>query len=77
MNRYNCLLILPEYTKDITILADTVHPDSTCATRFQKKYKTPTYEYGGWETGFNLVAQYPTDRLIIESVDYNISKDEL
>ena len=37
MNRYNCLLILPEGTKDISILADTVHPDSTCATRFQTR----------------------------------------
>lgn len=68
MKKFNCLVILPEGTKDITIIADTVLPDSTCATRFQRKvqvlgsYRTP-------ETGFELVAQYPTDRLIIESIE--------
>ena len=71
MNRYNCLLILPEGTKDITILADTVHPDSTCATRFQKKVEVLGL-YGTPETGFQLVGQYPTDRFIIDSVEYNI-----
>jgi hypothetical protein len=71
MNRYNCLLILPEGTKDITIEADTVHPDSTCATRFQKKVKVIGL-YGTPETNYVLVGQYPTDRFIIESVDYNI-----
>lgn len=68
MNRYNCLLILPEGTKDITILADTVHPDSTCATRFQKKVSR-IGDYGTPETGFELVGQYPTERLIIESIE--------
>jgi hypothetical protein len=76
MNRYNCLIILPEGTKDITILADTVHPDSTCATRFQKKV-TRIGDYGSPEPGFDLVGQYPTDRLIIESVDYKIENNEL
>jgi len=76
MNKYNCLIILPEGTKDITILADTVHPDSTCATRFQT-IVTRYGDYGAPEVGFELTAQYPTDRLIIESVDYKISKDEL
>jgi hypothetical protein len=71
MNRYNCLLILPEGTKDITILADTVHPDSTCATRFQKKVEVKGH-YGISETGFQLVGQYPTDRFIIESIDHDI-----
>lgn len=71
MNRYNCLLILPEGTKDVTILADTVHPDSTCATRFQKKVEVIGL-YGTPETGFQIVGQYPTDRFIIESVEYNI-----
>ena len=71
MNRYNCLLILPEGSKDITILADTCHPDSTCATRFQTKVQRIGM-YGSPEPGFDLVAQYPTDRLIIESIEYNI-----
>jgi hypothetical protein len=71
MNRYNCLLILPEGTKDITILADTVHPDSTCATRFHKIVKL-IGDYGTPENSFQIVGQYPTDRFIIESVDYNI-----
>lgn len=68
MKRYNCLVILPEGTKDVSIYADTVHPDSTCATRFHKKM-TYIGDYGTPETGFMIVAQYPTDRLIIESVD--------
>ena len=75
MNRYNCLLILPEGTKDVTILADTVHPDSTCATRFQKKVEVIGL-YGTPETGFQIVGQYPTDRFIIESVEYNIETSE-
>lgn len=72
MNRYHCILILPEGTKDITILADSVHPDSTCATRFHKKVKI-IGDYGTPETGFELVGQYPTERLIIESIEYKIS----
>lgn len=75
MNRYNCLLILPEGTKDITILADSVHPDSTCATRFHKKIKV-IGSYGTPESGFELVGQYPTDKFIIESIDYDINKTE-
>ena len=76
MNRYNCLLILPEGTKDITILADTVHPDSTCATRFQKKVEVIGL-YGTPETSFRLVGQYPTDRFVIESIEYNIKENEI
>jgi hypothetical protein len=76
MNKYNCLLILPDGTKDITILADTVHPDSTCATRFQKKVEVIGL-YGTPETGFELVGQYPTDRFIIESVEYNIKENDI
>jgi hypothetical protein len=76
MNRYNCLLILPEGTKDISIEADTVHPDSTCATRFQTKV-TKIGDYGSPEVFFDLTAQYPTDRLIIESVEYNIDRHGL
>lgn len=75
MNRYHCLLILPEGTKDVTILASTVHPDSTCATRFQKKVEVLGI-YGTYETGFELVGQYPTDRFVIESIEYNIVDDE-
>lgn len=71
MNRYHCLLILPEGTKDITILADNVHPDSTCATRFHKRIQV-IGSYGTRETAYEIVSQYPTDRFIIESVDYNI-----
>jgi len=75
-NRYNCLLILPEGTKDITIIADTVNPDSTCATRFHKKVKVIGL-YGTPETDFIIAAQYPTDRLIIQSVDHNITENDL
>ena len=73
MNRYNCLLIVGSELKPITIEADTVHPDSTCATRFQSRY-THIGMYGSPEVGYELTAQYPTDRLIIESVDYIIEK---
>jgi hypothetical protein len=76
MNRYNCLILLPDGTKDITIIADSVHPDSTCATRFQKKIEVLGL-YGTPETGFQVVGQYPTDRLIIESIEYNIKENDL
>ncbi len=67
MKRYNCFLIVGSELKEVTILADTVHPDSTCATRFHKKVVTYG-EYGSPEVGFELVAQYPSDRLVIESI---------
>lgn len=72
MNRYNCQLILPEGTKDVTILADSVHPDSTCATRFHKKSGKRQPDMWGSSEYHYLVAQYPTDRLIIESIEEDI-----
>lgn len=74
MNRYNCLLILPEGTKDITVIADSVHPDSTCATRFHKRI-VDTDVFGTRQHWDTLVAQYPTERLIIESIDQNIENE--
>jgi hypothetical protein len=68
MKRYNCFLIIGSELKEVTILADTVHPDSTCATRFHKKV-TVIGEYRASETHFELVAQYPSDRLVIESIE--------
>lgn len=68
MKRYNCFLIVGSELKEFTIIADTVHPDSTCATRFHKKVKI-IGDYGTPETSFELVAQYPSDRLVIESVE--------
>jgi len=68
MKRYNCFLIIGTELKEVTILADTVHPDSTCATRFHKKIKV-IGEYGTPETHFELIAQYPSERLVIESVE--------
>lgn len=68
MNRYNCFLIVGSELKEVTIIADTVHPDSTCATRFHKRVKV-FGDYGTPETGFELVAQYPSDRLVIESIE--------
>jgi hypothetical protein len=76
MNRYNCIVILPNDVKEMKILADTVHPDTTCATRFHKKIKV-IGGYGTPEIDFELVAQYPTDRLIIKSVDQNIENELL
>ena len=75
MNRYNCFLIIGGELKPKTIEAESVHPDSTCATRFHKKVKV-IGDYGTPETNFNLVAQYPTDKFIIESIEYNIIDDE-
>jgi hypothetical protein len=68
MKRYNCFLIVGTELKEVTIEADTVHPDSVCATRFHKKVKV-IGEYGSYETHFELTAQYPSDRLVIESVE--------
>ena len=68
MKRYNCFLIVGTELTEITIIADTVHPDSTCATRFHKKVKI-LGDYGAPETGVELVAQYPSDRLVIESIE--------
>jgi hypothetical protein len=33
--------------------------------------------YGTPEIGFQIVGQYPTDKFIIESVDYNIENNGL
>lgn len=68
MKRYHCFLIVGTELKEVTIEADTVHPDSTCATRFHKRVKI-LGEYRTPETHFELVAQYPSDRLVIESVE--------
>jgi hypothetical protein len=68
MKRYNCFLIIGSELKEVTVLADTVHPDSTCATRFHRKVKV-IGEYRTPETHFELVAQYPSERLVIESVE--------
>ena len=68
MKRYNCFLIVGSELKEVTIEADTVHPDSVCATRFHKKVKV-IGEYGSVETHFELTAQYPSDRLVIESIE--------
>ena len=75
MNRYHCFLIVGAELNPITIEADTVHPDSTCATRFQKKIKV-IGDYRTPETSYELVGQYPTDKFIIESVEYNIETPE-
>ena len=75
MNRYNCFLIIGSELKPITIEADMVHLDSTCATRFHKKVKVIGI-YGTPETSYDVICQYPTDRFIIESVDYNIKENE-
>lgn len=75
MNRYNCFLILGSELKPITIEADTVHPDSTCTTRFQKKVNVVGYN-GLPIPSYNVVGQYPTDKFIIESVEENIETPE-
>lgn len=67
MKRYSGYLIIGSETKSVEVIADTVHPDTTCATRFHKKI-TVRGEYGS-EPGFELVAQYPSDRLVIDSIE--------
>jgi len=66
--KYHGYLIVGDTTKVIEVIADTVHPDSTCATRFQTKV-TRIGMYGSPEVGFELTAQYPTDKLVITSVE--------
>jgi hypothetical protein len=68
MKRYSGYLIIGSETKSVEVIADTMNPDSTCATRFYKKVKV-FGDYGSPETGFDLVAQYPSDRLIIDSIE--------
>ncbi len=68
MKRFSGYLIIGSQTKAVEIIADSVHPDSTCATRFHKKVKV-IGEYGSPETGFELVAQYPSDKLVIDSIE--------
>ena len=68
MKRYSGYLIIGSETKAIEVIADTMNPDSTCATRFYKKVKV-FGEYGSAETGFELVAQYPSDRLVVDSIE--------
>lgn len=76
MKRYSGYLIIGSETKPIEIIADTVHPDSVCATRFHKKV-TGLGDYGVKETYFELVAQYPSDRLVIDSIEDIDSVEEI
>jgi len=66
--KYHGYLIIGDTTKVIEVIADTIHPDSTCATRFHKKI-TVIGMYGTPEPSWELVAQYPTDKLVITSVE--------
>ena len=68
MKRYSGYLIIGSETRAVEIIADSVHPDSTCATRFHKKIKV-IGEYRSPEIGFELVAQYPSDKLVIDSIE--------
>jgi len=68
MKRYSGYLIIGSETKSVEVIADSMNPDSTCATRFYKKVKVFN-DYGSPETGFELVAQYPSDRLVIDSIE--------
>jgi hypothetical protein len=60
MKRYSGYLIIGSETKSIEVIADSINPDSTCVTRFHKKVT---------EVRFELVAQYPSDRLVIDSIE--------
>jgi hypothetical protein len=75
MKRYSGYLIIGSETRSIEVIADTVHPDSVCATRFHKKVKSMS-EFGSPETIFELVAQYPSDKLIIDSIE-EIEEDSI
>ena len=68
MKRFSGYLIIGSETKQVEVIAETMNPDSTCATRFYKQVKRYGL-YGTPETGFDLIAQYPTDRLIIDSIE--------
>jgi hypothetical protein len=63
------LVILPEGTKPVTIEADSMHNLSSCATEFHLMVPYIN-DWGSKTTKWEAVAQYPTDRLIIESIEY-------
>jgi hypothetical protein len=72
MNSYHCTILYPEGSKECIIHADTCHQDSTCSTRFSVKVEYKN-EWGSVATRFDMIAQYPTDRLIINYVEYDIT----
>ena len=68
MKKYVGYIIIGNTRQVIEVIADTIHPDSTCATRFHKKI-TVIGDYGSPQPDWELVAQYPTDKLVITSVE--------
>ena len=68
MKKYNCFIIVGNELKEVTIIADTCNSDSTCATRFYKKVQVIGL-YGTPESSFELAAQYPSDRFIVDSIE--------
>ena len=69
MNKYSCILLLPSETKELIIEADAVSNDSTCATTFTKRVQYRN-DFGTVSYKYEIVMQVPTDKLIIESVEY-------
>lgn len=68
MKRFSGYLIIGSETKAVEIIAETMSPDSTCATRFHKMITKldPLY---GTKKEFELVAQFPSDRLVIDNIE--------
>ena len=68
MKIYTCYLVVGNNTQIKEVIADTVNSDSPYATKFLKTI-TKIGDYGSPEVGYELVAQYPTDKLVISSVE--------
>ena len=68
MKRFLGYLILGSETKSVEIVAETMTPDSANATRFYIQMEVDDALYGK-KKFFELVAQYPTDRLVIDIIE--------
>ena len=68
MKRFSGYLIVGSETRAIEIIAETMSPDSTCATRFHQMVTKPDPLYGT-RKDFEIVVQYPTDRLVIDNIE--------
>lgn len=67
MKVYSGFIIIGSETKSIELIADKVE-QIDCVTKFLKRVQK-FGDYGTPEVGYELVAQYPSDRLVIDSIE--------
>ncbi len=67
MKIYSGYIIIGSETKSIELIADSIEQND-CVTNFLKRVKK-FGEYGTPEVGYELVAQYPSDKLVIDSIE--------